>query len=76
MHYFCQQIKSLSINDCENFSDEIHEGICQKNEAKVGFDIFQDVSCNMSGDYHEEIVSANPCEDQLFIKENFVVKHI
>jgi hypothetical protein len=76
LHDCCEQIKSLSTNDWENFSDEIHEGICQKNEAKVGFDSFQDVSCNLSGDHHEDLVAASSCEDQLFIEENFVVNHL
>jgi hypothetical protein len=72
----CEQIKSLSTNDWKNFSDEIHEDICQKNEAQDGFDSFQDVSCNLSGDHHEEFAAANPCEDQFFIKETFVVNHL
>jgi hypothetical protein len=36
----CEQIKSHSTNDWENFSDQIQEGICQKNEAHDGFDRF------------------------------------
>jgi hypothetical protein len=71
----CEQIKSLSTNDWENFSDEIHEGICVKNKSRDGFDNFQDVSYNLSGDHHEEPVAVNPCEDELFIKETFVVNH-
>jgi hypothetical protein len=30
----CEQIKPLSTNDWEKFSDEIHEDICQENEAQ------------------------------------------
>jgi hypothetical protein len=72
----CEKIKSISTSDWENFSDEIHEDICQNNEAHDGFGSFQYVSCNLSGDHHEELSIANHYEDQLFIKEKFVVSHL
>jgi hypothetical protein len=67
LHDCCEQIKSLRTNDWENFRNEIHEGICQKNEAKVGFDSFRDVSCNMS----MEILLL-----QVLMKINFLLKKI
>jgi hypothetical protein len=30
----------------------------------------------LSGDHHEDLATANPCKDELFIKETFVVNHI